>query len=376
MMNVKRLLSVAYKESAEIARDPVRLLAYLLVPSILMLIFGNGMNLDINNIPFTTLDYDNSPQSRDYIDNYKESEYFDYKGASYSDREVDRKMMSGEIRFFLEVPAGFGRDLVANREPQVGAFIDGTIPFRGETIRGYVAGSHLSYLQHYIRDISGKNIDIIPVDVKSRYWYNTTFESKNTFVPGMIAMILTVFPAIIITLAIVREKELGTIVNFYTTPLKRLEFLLGKQIVYLAISTVNLFILIFMAIYIFDLQIKGSFLLLAVGGIIYLTTATSLGMLFSTFAKTQIGGLLMTMIVSMIPSFIYSGLMTPISSLEDSAIIMSNIYPIKHFTQLIIGSFTKDLDISITMYNYISMIAFYLVVLSMCTFFLKKQETR
>ncbi|MFC1659472.1 ABC transporter permease [Pseudomonadota bacterium] len=371
---MQRLLAVAYKESSEIVRDPVRLLAYLLVPAILMLIFGHGMNLDIDNIPFTTLDYDNSSQSREYIDSYIQSEYFDYQGPSYSDEEVYRKMVSGRSKFFLEIPAGFGRNLSSDRTPQVGAFIDGTIPFRGETARGYVVGTHFSYLQNYIREVSGKEIDIIPVDVESRYWYNKTFESKNTFVPGMIAMILTVFPGIIITLAISREKELGTIVNFYTTPLTRLEFLLGKQVVYLVISTVNLFILIFMAIYAFDLQIKGNFLLLTIGGIIYLVTATGVGMLFSAIAKTQIAGLLMTMILSMVPSFIYSGLMTPISSLEDSAIIMSNFYAVKHFTQLIIGSFTKDLSLSITMFNYVSMILFYIVVLSICLLLLKKQE--
>lgn len=375
MININRLLAVAYKESAEIVRDPVRLLAYLLVPAVLMVIFGHGMNLDINNIPFTTLDYDNTPASREYIDNYIQSDYFDYQGASYSDKEVDAKMMAGKVKFFIEIPAGFGRDLADNRSPQVGAFIDGTIPFRGETIRGYLPGTHMSYLQKYARKTSGETMNLMPVNVKSRYWYNKTFESKNTFVPGMIALLLTIIPAIIITLAIVREKELGTIVNFYTTPLTRLEFLLGKQIVYLGISTVNLFMLIFVAIYVFGLEIKGSFFLLSVGGIIYLATSTAVGMLFSTFAKTQIGGLLMTMIITMIPAMIYSGMLTPISSLEDSAIIMSNLYAVKHFTQLTIGTFTKDLGFSTIAFNYISMIIFYIVVLSMCTFFLKKQET-
>jgi ribosome-dependent ATPase len=374
MININRLLTVSYKEASEIIRDPVRLLAYLLVPVVLMVIFGYGMTLDINNIPFTVLDYDNSPESRAYIDNYAQSEYYDYIGPSYSDKKVEKEMLSGKIRFFLEIPAGFGRNLAAGNSPQVGAFVDGTIPFRGETIRGYIPGTHFVYLQNYIEEHNGKKISIMPVEVKSRYWYNKTFESKNTFVPGMIAMILTVVPAVIVTLAIVREKELGTIINFYTTPLSRLEFLLGKQLVYVVISSVNFFVLIFMAIYVFGLQIKSSFLLLAIGGILYVICATSVGILFSTFAKTQIGGLLMTMIISMIPSFIYSGLMTPISSLDDSAIIMSNIYPVKHFTQLAIGSFTKDLNFSTTMFNYGAMIIFYIVMLSMCTYFLKKQE--
>lgn len=374
MFSLKRILSVTKREAVEILQDPVRLVSFFIIPVFLMIIFGYGMTLDIENIPFKTLNYDNSLYSLKYTDHYVNSEYYDYKGRARTNVEAEYELTKGQIRFFIEIPRDFSKNLLGNKKAQVGVFIDGTVPFRAEIIKGYIESTHFKFLEQLTIEKLGQEFNISQVSIEPRYWYNQTFESKNTFVPGTMATVMMTFAAILVALSIVREKELGTISNFYATPLSSAEFIIGKQLVYILICMIDFMILTLMSIFVFGVALKGSFLFLLFAGLVYVCSATSVGILISSFSKTQISSLMITLIATTVPTFIYSGMMNPISSMSPSSQIIANLYPVKHFFQIILGLFTKDLPIYTVVDEVLWMVLFTIIANSITIMFLKKQE--
>lgn len=374
MFSLKRILSVTKREAVEILQDPIRLVSFFVIPVFLMIIFGYGLTLDIENVPFKVLNYDNSLYSLKYTDHYINSEYYDYKGRLTTNKEAEQELVKGKIRFFIEIPRNFSKNLLANKNAQVGIFVDGTVPFRAETIKGYVEATHFKFLERFFIENLGRELDVSQVSIEPRYWYNQTFESKNTFVPGTMAMIMMTFAAILVALSIVREKELGTISNFYATPLSSAEFIIGKQLIYILICMIDFMILTLMSIFMFGVVLKGSFLFLLFSGFVYICSSTSVGILISSFSKTQIASLMITLIVTTVPTFMYSGMMNPISSMSPSSQIIANLYPVKHFFQIILGLFTKDLPIYTVMDEVLWMAVFTIIANLTTIMFLKKQE--
>ncbi|HSQ98047.1 MAG TPA: ABC transporter permease [Rickettsiales bacterium] len=374
MFSFKRMFAVAKKETVELFRDPMRVTANFIVPIVIMFIFSSGMNLDIEHLPFVVLDFDNSTQSRQYVDSYINSDYYDYLGNVNSSDEAEKLLKQGKAKFYIDIPADFGRKLLSGKGSQIGVFIDGTLPFRAESVKGYIAGTNAVYLYSKLMENYGITSDITEYRIKSRYWYNQASESKFSFVPGVLVIILMSIPAIMMTLSIVGEKEVGTITNFYATPLTKLEFLLGKQIIYVLIFFIIYLILIGIAVFFYQVPIKGNFLLLTLMAILYIFSTTAIGLLVSSFVKTQIAGLLIAAIMTMIPAFTYSGLLVPISSLDKAGQFMSLLYPVSYFMHTTIGIFTKDLPVSSILPNFIWIGLFYAVVMGGCVMLLKKQE--
>ncbi len=374
MFSFKRMMTVARKEAIEMFRDPVRVIANFAVPIVLMFLFSSGMNMDIKNIPFVVLDFDNTPASRQYADAYINSEYYLYRGNVYSNKQAELALQKSIARFYLDIPEGFGRNLSAGKGTQVGTFIDGTQPFRAKSIKGYVSGTNMTYLSNKASEEYGLNDSSTGFEIKSRYWYNQASESKYTFVPGAIAVILIAIPAIMMTLSIVKEKEVGTITNFYATPLTKLEFLIGKQLIYAGIFFIIYFILVAIAVFIYKVPIKGSFLLLTGMTVIYIFCTTAIGLLVSSFVKSQIAGLLIALITTMIPSFTYSGLLTPISSLDEAGQITAKFYPVIYYIRTVMGSFTKALPVKTLLPNFLYLTIFYIILMILCNILLKKQE--
>jgi ribosome-dependent ATPase len=374
MFSFQRMLAVSRKETTEMVRDPMRLVANLIVPLILMFLFSSGLNFDIENMPFAVLDFDNSTESMRYSDSYIHSKYYNYIGNIKSEEEAEKLLKQGVIKFYLNIPAGFGRQLLSGKGIQLAIFIDGTLPFRAESLRGYITGTNAVYIRNRTAEEQGATSNVTDFDIKSRYWYNQASESKFSFIPGAIAIILMTMPAVVMALSIVREKEEGTITNFYATPLTKLEFLFGKQIIYIIIFFVVYLVLIGIAVFMYDVYIKGSFLILTLTTIVYIFATTSIGLFISSFVKTQIAGLLITMIMTMIPSFTYSGLLKPISSLDESGQFMSMIYPISYFMNATIGTFTKDLSVQSLLPNLVWIGLFYVVMMSCCVMLLKKKD--
>jgi ribosome-dependent ATPase len=369
-----RLFGYARREALEMRRDPVRLTFALLGTAVLMFVLSYGISMDVEDISFAVLDRDRTPQSRDYIQNIAGSRYFVERRPIVDDAELDVRMRNGELSLALEIPPRFGKDLKRGRTPAVGAWVDGAMPFRAETIRGYVQGMHAEYLS----DLAIRARGLAPVapaaNVEVRYRYNQDFKSLYAMVPGMIPLLLVMVPAMLMALGVVREKELGSITNFYATPVTRLEFLLGKQLPYIGISMINFFGLIALALFMFDVPLKGSFLALTVGGLLYVTATTGLGLLISAFTQTQIAAIFGTAIITLLPAIQFSGLINPVSSLEGAAAIMGRLYPTTYFLTISRGTFTKALGFPDLYRDLLALAAFVPVLTVLSLALLKKQE--
>jgi ribosome-dependent ATPase len=344
-LSAQRLFACTIRESLELLRDPIRLGFALFGTTFLMLVFGFGISTDVNNLTFAVLDRDQSHESRSYLEEMRGSPYFLEKPALADYADLEQRLENGGISAGIEIPPGFGRDMARGRPVWVAAWVDGARPFVAQTIRGYLQGMH----QLYLADPAVKTslgTPSPPANIAVRFKYNQDFDSIYAMVPSTMAMELALFPAILMALAIVREKELGSITNLYVTPVTRVEFLVGKQLPYVAVAMVNFLLMFIMALLVFQVPLKGSFLTLLLGTLIYVSATTAYGMLISAFARTQIAALFGTAILTVLPATMFAGMMVPVSSLSGMAQIIGRLFPMTYFLPVSVGTFTKGLGFS------------------------------
>jgi ribosome-dependent ATPase len=343
----RRMLAYAVRESLELLRDPIRLAFALGGTAFLMLIFGFGITTDVNSLSFAVLDRDNTFESRAYLSELRGSPYFVEQPPLVDSHDLQDRLKSGKVSATIEIPPQFGANVKRGRPVEVSAWIDGAMPFRAETIHGYLQGLHEQYLgDPAIRGNATTIAPAPPADIAIRFRYNQDFDSIFAMVPSQLALQLALIPAILMALAIVREKELGSIVNLYVTPVTRLEFLLGKQIPYIAVAMLNFVIMFLMALFIFDVPLKGGFSALAIGALLYVTATTAYGRVISAFTRTQIAALFGTAIMTVLPATMFAGMMTPVSSLSGVAAVMGRFFPMTYFLPISVGTFTKGLGFS------------------------------
>jgi ribosome-dependent ATPase len=380
--SLRRMFGYTIREALELWRDPIRLGFALLGTAFLMMVMGAGISTDVNNLTFAVLDHDNSPESRAYLEELRGSRYFVEKAPIKNYAELERRLQSGNITAAIEIPPSFGRDIKKGIPTSVGAWIDGAMPFRAETIRGYLEAMHEQYLSDLTtkEGLSGRPESLAasqvqPATIETRYVYNQDFYSVYAMVPGTLAFLLILIPAILMALAIVREKELGSITNLYVTPATRIEFLIGKQLPYIAIGMADFTVLFLTAIFIFSVPLKGSFPTLVLGALLYVTATTGYGMFISSFARSQIAALFGTAILSFLPAFQFSGMMTPVSSLTGIAAFMGKIFPMTYFLPICVGTFTKALGFADLAGDLLSLAIFATVLILLSLAFLRSQET-
>ena len=372
--NLLRLFGYAIRETQEISRDPIRLGFALFGTLILMFVLGYGINMDVEDVPFAIFDQDKTPDSRNYIQNIAGSRYFLPKREILTDHEMDQRMRSGELSLTLEIPPDFGKNLRRGRSPELAAWVDGAMPFRGENISGYVQGMHYNYIQDLMIQHFGYLPESSSVELQTHYRYNQDFKSIYAMVPAVIPLLLVMIPAMLMALGVVREKELGSITNLHATPVTRLEFLLGKQLPYIGLGMINFFILVVVAIYVFQVPLKGSFFTLSLGALLYITSTTGLGLLMSSFTRTQIAAMFGTMIATLLPAVTFSGLLNPVSSLEGVAAIIGKLYPTTYFLIISRGTFTKALEFEDLQFHLFALLLFIPVITLLSLILLKKQE--
>ncbi|MBX3686491.1 MAG: ribosome-associated ATPase/putative transporter RbbA [Rhodocyclaceae bacterium] len=372
--SLRRLLGYAWREALELRRDPIRLTFALLGSVLLMFMLGYGITLDVEDLRFAALDRDGSPESRAYIHSFAGSRYFIEQSPVRSQAEMDQRMQSGELALVIEIPPRYGRDLRAGRSPEVAMWVDGAMPFRGETVRGYAEGNHYTYVLDLVRRKSGVTPSLYPTDIEVRYRYNQDFKSIYAMVPAVIPLLLIFIPAILMALGVVREKELGSITNLYVTPVTRLEFLLGKQLPYVAVAMFSFYALVAQAVFIFGVPLKGSLWVLSAAALPYVVATTGLGLLMSIFTRTQIAALAATAIITMLPTVEFSGLTNPVSGLEGVGRMVGELWPATYFLVVSRGVFTKALDFP-TMWPAIRMLLLFAPVFLVASVaLLKKQE--
>ncbi|NUP09454.1 MAG: ribosome-associated ATPase/putative transporter RbbA [Polyangiaceae bacterium] len=370
---LKRMFAYCRNEAIQIRRDPVRLAFAFVGSAVLMLVFGFGITTDVEDIRFAVSDRDQSPESRAYIDQFKGAgQYFKTEPAVYSDEEGLERLQSDDVSVLLEIPPRFGRDMRKGSEPEIFAQVDGAMPYRAETMAQYTRGVHNNLLND-----PGLGITEVPpkqASVQERYMYNPTFESIYSIVPSVPALLLILIPAILMTVSIVREKELGSIINFYVTPTGRFEYLIGKQLPYVIIGMINFFILAGLAILVFGVSVKGSFLVLTLCTLLYVIVTTGVGMMTSTFTKTQVAAVFITAILTIQPSVQFAGLLQPVSTLEGSARAIGTVWPTTYYMHASLGTYTKGLSAPLMMKDLLVLGVMIPILLGISAIGLKKQD--
>ena len=381
-----RMFSYARREALELRRDPMRAALALVGTMILMLVIGYGISLDVEHLAFAVLDRDQTTVSNNYALQFIGSPRYFVEHAPIRDyADLERRMRSGELSLAIEIPQHFGRDLARGRTAQIGAWIDGANPTRGETIRSYVQIVHSQWLNNRIARKShtagvssektpGASPENALATIEIRYRYNPDVRSLPAMVPAVIPLLLMMIPAMLASLSVVREKELGSIVNLYVTPVTRLEFLLGKQLPYVAMAMVNFVLLVLMGIWVFGVPLKGSFLALAAASLLYVNAATGFGLLISSFTRSQIAAIFGTAILTLIPAMQFCGVLDPVASLEGVGKLVGEIYPTTYYLTLSRGTFSKALGFWNLRLFYVPLLLIGPVFVALTTLLLKKQE--
>ncbi len=370
---LRRLLSYSRRETLELTRDPIRLTLALVGSLILMLVMGYGITLDVEDLTFAVLDRDQTTASRDYALNLSGSRYFAERPPLRDYAELDRRMRAGELGLAVEIPPGFGRDVARGRPVAVAAWIDGAMPTRAETIRGYVQGIHAQWLTTRMAH-SPTGVAAEPMRIEVRFRYNPDVKSLVAMVPAMIPLLLMLIPAMLAALAVVREKELGSIVNLYVTPVSRLEFLLGKQLPYVALAMVNFALLWLVAVTLFRVPMTGSLPTLSLAALLYVTAATAVGLLISTFVRSQIAAIFGTAVLSIQPTVQFSGMIDPVSSLVGPGALIGRVYPATHFLTITRGTFSKALGLADLYPSFVPLLLAIPVLIGLGVLLTRKQE--
>ncbi len=372
--SLRRLFSYSRREALELRRDPVRSTLALLGTVILMFIMGYGISMDVEDLRFAVLDRDQTLSSQGWSQNLAGSRYFIEQAPLRSYDELDRRMRDGELAVAIEIPPNFGRDIARGTPVQIGVWVDGAMPNRAETVRGYIQAMHLAWLQEMAGRQSSPQRDTSLISIETRYRYNPDVKSLPAIVPAVIPLLLMMIPAMLSALSVVREKELGSIINLYVTPTTRSEFLLGKQLPYIVLGMFNFFLLCALSVFVFGVAHKGSFLTLTLAALLYVTIATGLGLLISTFMKSQIAAIFGTAIITLIPATQFSGMIDPVASLEGPGRWIGQIYPTSHFLTIARGTFSKALNISDLWGSFIPLLIAVPLVLGLSVLLLQKQE--
>ena len=364
----------AVREAKELLRDRIRLFFAVFGPLIMMAAVSWGVSFDVQNLKFSVYDRDQTAQSRQLTEYFSGSRYFIEQPPIQSEAEIDTALQSSKAVLVIDIPSGFGRDLERGQKPEVGFYIDGAMPFNATNIRGYVGSLITAYTKDRIA-ATGTPVSLDPpASVEPRFMYNQDFDSINAISPGVMMMVLMMIPAMMAAVGVVREREIGSIANFYASPASAAQYLVGKQLPYIAVGMVNFAAAFLMMVLWFGVPLKGSFAALAAGTLLMVAASTALGLLVSCFVKSQLAAIFATAIIAMIPSMNYSGFLYPMSTLSGGGYVMGRIFPASWYLTVSLGTFAKSLTVRDLLPQYAAIAAFALGCILISCLLLKKQE--
>jgi len=371
---LSRMWAFARREAMELKRDPIRLTFALLGPIILLVTAAWSISFDIEHVAFAVLDHDQSHDSRQLIEHFAGSRYFDQHAPLHDIADIDHRLRTHELTLVLEIPPGFGRDLIGGRHPQVAFYIDGAQPFTAENVRGYARGIVLEHAMRFAREQPGLTAPTLPASLEPRFTYNQSFRSIYASTPGLLMLCLIIIPAMLTALGVVREKEMGSIINLYASPASVGQFLLGKQLPYIALAMLSYLTLVFLSIVLLQVPLKGDFFSLSLGALTFVFATTALGLLISAFLQSQVAASFASAIICLIPSVNFSGLLYPVSTLTGSALWVGKGFPASWFQLISLGAFTKGLGFGSFIPMYTALIGFGLLYLGLARVLVRKQE--
>ena len=376
---------MAFKEWKETTRDRLFLLLAFLLPALWLVVFGDGLNLDVEDIPFAVVDRDHSEFSREYLQRFIQSRYFSFRGYVDEERTLDRLLAETKIRAAIIVPERFQEQLAAGEPVAVQTLLDGTFPLHTDIAKGYVIAINQAFTQERLIDFLRRSrgltqeqagVLVRPLGVEVRYLYNEEVRSTWSMVPALVMFTLMLASPLLTALGVVREKETGSIYNIYSSTVSRAEFLTGKLLPYIVISLVNVLVLWLIAVGLFHVPFKGNFLLFFSASVLFVCCTTGIGLLISLLVQTQMAALIITMVVAMIPTILFSGLLVPVASLTRGAKIQAHLYPAMYYTDIVRGSFLKGVGADVLWIDLLAL-AIFAAAMSVVTYrlFTKRPKT-
>ncbi|WP_457748709.1 ABC transporter permease [Sulfurimonas sp.] len=373
-MKINIIKAYIVKEMKELVRTKLIIMVYLM-PSMIVILFGYGIRLDVSHARVIIIDNDHTQLSRMLCTKFEHTKYFNATLTNISAQAALQKIKKSQSDAILIIPSSFERNLLKGQKSEVGVFVDASFPTRGATIQTYIEASILSMVQEVLREraIPQKGM----IQINNRNLFNQSMRDENAIVPGLIGLVLLIAPAILAALLIVKEKEKGTIFNFYASPLSKGEFLLAKLFPVFLLHSVNIFILFLLATYLFNVPFRGSFLLYWLASEIYILVSLALGMLISVVTKRQIVAVVLTVIITIIPGFLYSGILMPISSMDGASRIEAHIFPVMYYNHIIYDTFLIGQGFaSQKTILYLGILLFQFLLLFFIGKFLLKKEMR
>jgi drug efflux transport system permease protein len=342
---------VTRKESSEITRSTFYVVLSILSPVIMFILFSYGFTLEVKHVPLAVVDEDNSALSREYISTFANNIYFRLTAyhtrmnALYDDMQTDR------IRVGIIIPHDFSQDLSRGRNVDVQILINGTMSYYANTVKGYVEALHSEFnrklLERFIRSNGGMtDSGLLPIEINVDTWFNPSLRSEDFLVPANLAFVLFFFPTLFAALTVAREREAGTILNMYASPMRKYEYIFGKVIPYILISFMDFVIFFIMTVSLFGVRFRGDIALYFVITLVYIIGVTGIGLLISQLVRSQVAVIVIATIGTMMPGFLYSGYMVPIESMGPDAQMISVMLPITYYLRISRVMFLKGAELS------------------------------
>ncbi|MCP1660247.1 ABC transporter ATP-binding protein/permease [Neisseria perflava] len=364
----------AGREAKELLRDKIRLFFAVFGPVIMMASIAWGVTFDVQNLKFAVYDRDQTSASRGLVEYFAGSRYFIEQPEIENEADIDTVLKSSKAVLVMDIPGGFGEKLLKGEQPEVGFYIDGAMPFNASNIRGYVGGIMQMYAQDYVK-ATGLPVSLqAPAQIVPRYRYNQDFNSINAIAPGVMMMVLVMIPAMMCAIGVVREKEISSISNLYASPASVSQYMIGKQLPYIAVGMVNFAALLLIMVLWFGVPVKGSLPALVFGTLLMVGASTAMGLLISTFMKSQLAAIFATAIITMIPTVNYSGFLYPLSTISGGGYVIGKLFPASWYMTVSVGTFTKGLGFGELQEEYVVLAVFALVCMTLSCLLLKKQE--
>jgi ABC-2 type transport system permease protein len=347
-MNLRRTRAAARKEFLHILRDPISLVMALALPILMILLFGYALTLDVDRIPALFYDADRTPASRDLVSRFELSRYFQILGEADGYREIERSIDRNECMLGIVIPRDYARDLASGRNPQVQLLFDGS--------DSNTASIALAYATGIIRPLADSLRSPVPakaagsravIDARLRVWYNSDLKSRNYIVPGLIALILMIIGALLTSLTLAREWEMGTMEQLLSTPLRPAEVALGKMSAYFVLGVVDMVLTVVVGVLIFGVPLRGSVLFLAFSGCLFLVGALFWGILVSALTRSQLVAYQLAMLSSFLPAFLLSGFVFAIENMPLPVRIISHLFPTRYFVTILKGIFLRGVGIEV-----------------------------
>ena len=367
-MNLRRLWAVARKETLHIRRDPRSLFLAMGIPMLMLLMFGYALTLDVDRVPFVVWDQCRTVESRDFVARFTATRYFDFRGAVDRYADLERAIDRREAALGLVIPPEFAAHLVAGRSAGVQAIVDGSDANTAGIILGYVQGIASGFNQQLafdqIRRVTG-TAPVPALDLRSRIWFNPDLESRNFIVPGIMAVIMGLIAALLTSLTIAREWERGTMEQLISTPVKPAELILGKLLPYSVIGMANMVIAVLMAVFLFDVPLRGSVALLFGVGAVFVVGTLAQGILISAVARQQLLASQMAMISTFLPAFLLSGFAFAIANMPMPVQAVTFIVPARYFVALVKGIFLRGVGLETLWPDALFLVVFAVVVIGL-----------